>query len=74
MLRCKSEEAGQYKCCTMDKQCEGDECMAWRDAYIPDPQGFKEGYRHGGGGAGGMSSPPPPMRKSGLGYCGLVGN
>lgn len=36
MTTCTTEEAKNYKCCMMDKQCEGDACMAWKKVYVND--------------------------------------
>lgn len=65
MTVCKSEEAGNYKCCTMDKPCDGNNCMAWVRKLKDDPNApVQRGFRN---------LPMPPIQiDSGFGYCGLV--
>jgi len=29
----KNVDASQYKCCMMDKPCDGELCMAWRTQF-----------------------------------------
>lgn len=58
-MQCKPKEAKNYKCCTEDKQCIGDECMAWRFVYaeIYPNSNFPR---------------PPDTYRTEIGYCGLA--
>jgi hypothetical protein len=38
---CKPEEAKDYQCCTMQKACEGNKCMAWRVWHETDKASAK---------------------------------
>lgn len=32
-MQIRPEEAKNYKCCQMNKMCEGNKCMAWSHGY-----------------------------------------
>lgn len=57
---CKPEDAKNYRCCAMDKPCDGDRCMAWRDEFAEDKAAPK------------MLLEPFPLKNTGRGYCGLA--
>ena len=64
-MLCKPEDAKNFKCCMMEKACEGDKCMAWRTHYEEDPfapQRF--GFRN--------YPLPRPYVESDKGYCGMT--
>lgn len=65
MNLCKPEEAQKYKCCSMDKMCEGSDCMAWKKHYVAD-ENLPPISRD-------MCAPAlPQLKDSGMGFCGLV--
>lgn len=61
----ESSEAYAYKCCAMDKQCEGNRCMAWKIHWVvqaADQVAFQKA----------RFVPVPKFEDSGKGYCGLM--
>ncbi len=58
---CKPEEAKDYKCCAMDKNCEGPACMAWRTEVKQSVEIRKS-----------RLPLPPQFEATGRGYCGLA--
>lgn len=59
---CRPEEAKNFKCCVMDKQCEGAACMAWRQEVRQSVDLRKSQFPS-----------PPRLEETGRGYCGLAG-
>ena len=59
------EEAGNYKCCKMDKQCEGDKCMGWVNQCTFSEE-VKRDWKH-------LMFRPMADVPTGKGYCGHIG-
>ena len=59
-MMCKPEDAGNYMCCSIDRPCAGDKCMAWRTEYKEVPNEMKHRFPR-----------PPEVKPTGRGYCGL---
>lgn len=57
------EEAVTKKCCTLDRSCQGKDCMAWREEVVE-----QEVLKEYPGGSRIISVP----ELTGKGYCGLV--
>lgn len=64
----KSDEASNYRCCTIDRACIGEACMAWKKEFVLTPIDTTVPLKHR------RKTDPSNIQyiETGLGYCGMV--